>query len=72
MDGNGMFGYQLYFCDYRRFFRGSRCGNYICDRIIDARFLAAVAQHTTGIPAIGMPMDKGRKAGNRENGNDND
>ena len=67
-----MFGYELYFCDYRGFFRGSRCGKYICDRIIDARLLAAVTQNTTGIPATGMPMDKGCEVGNRENGNDND
>jgi len=67
-----VFGNELYFDDYRGFFRDNRCWNYIRDRTFDAGFLAAMAKHTTGIPAAGMSMDKGREAGNRENGDDND
>jgi len=65
-----MLGNELDFCNYRRFFRDRRSWKDARGRIIDTRFLAAMAEDATGIPTAGMPMDKGRNAGNREHGND--
>jgi hypothetical protein len=67
-----MFEYELCLCDYRCFIRSVRGWKGVGNRIVNARFLSAMAEHATGIPAVGMPVDEGRNAGNRENGNDND